>query len=395
MRARTSRRGNFAILMAFSFSGFLAMGAVAVDLYWVRNVRAELSNATDAAAHAALVELRRTGNITAATDLAIAVAGANTAGGESVTLPPGNVEFGIWDFDDRSFSAGGSYTNAVRVRAVREDGGVDGPIQTFVAPTVGLGDGDGDASATAAFRFRDMVIVQDVTGSFSRSLDKAREADLAFLDYVYGQGFPQDRLGMVTFTGGAQEFTPIQTVSGSYSATRSQWYGDGVATYNSVLRRYNTKTAGLTICYKPRSSAPYNASWMQRCSLGGDYTNPGSGLELGMQKLQALGASGNTKVIVFVSDGRPQCASTSYTDPCTAGRIQYAYDTAADIQAAGIHTFVVSFCEDCNASQMATQFAFNEQLVTGMGRAYSTPDASDLPDILLDIAAAIPLALVE
>lgn len=395
MRTRTLRRGNFALLMAFSFTAFLAMGAVGVDLFWVRNVRAELSNATDAAAHAALVELRRSGDLQAATDVAIAIGEANRAGGEPVTLATDDIEFGTWDFEDRRFATGGAYTNAVRVRAARDGSSPDGPIPTFFAPTVGWGDADGEEFATAAFRFRDMVIVQDVTGSFARSIDKAREADLAFLEYVYEQNFPRDRIGMVTFTGGAQQFTPIRLVQDYYTATYNQWYGDGVPTYDARRRRYNTKTAGLTLCYTPRSAAPNNASWMQLCSLGGNYTNPGSGLELGMQKLQALGDTGNTKVIVFVSDGRPQCASTSYTDPCTAARIQYAYDTAADIQAAGIHTFVVSFCEDCTASEQATQFAFNERLVTGMGRAYSTPDADDLPAILLDIASAIPMALVE
>lgn len=401
-RSATRNRGNFVTLFAFLITLLLGAGAVAIDLSYLRNLRFQLSNAADAAAHAALVELRDSSDPDAALIVAQSVAQANVAGGEAVTLTNRDVEFGGWDFDARRFDPSAAWVNAVRVRAVRDIGANDGAVSLFFGPSAGWGHGDADATATAAFRFRDMVIVQDITGSFSNSIDRAREADVAFLDYVDAQNFPRDRIGMVTFTGDATTWTPINELRTHYTSIRDQWYGDGVATHYTTRDRrgritdhYNTKTAGLTICYSPGSGAPYNASYMQRCDLGGNYTNPGPGIVRGVDELLAQGDNGNVKVIIFVSDGRPQCRSTSSTDPCTAARIQAAYDAADYAEANGVHTFVVSFCEDCTLSERTTQFAFNERLVTGIGQAYETPSADDLPEILLEIARAIPMALVE
>ncbi len=400
-RASARTRGNFLTLFAFLLTVLLSVGAIAIDLSYLRNLRFQLGNAADGAAHAALVELRSSSDTAAALSVAQQVAAANVAGGTPVSLDANDVVFGGWDFDTRAFDPDADWVNAVRVRTVRDVGANDGAVNLFLAPAAGMGPGDAEAFATAAFRFRDMVIVQDITGSFAKSIDRAREADVAFLDYIHEQNFPRDRIGMVTFTGDATTWTPIRDVQTYYTATRAQWYGDGVSTYYTYVSRgrtvgaYHTKTAGLTLCYKPGYAAPYNAAYMQLCSLGGDYTNPGPGIVRGVDELLALGDNGNVKVIVFVSDGRPQCANASVTDACTAARIQAAYDAAAYAESNGIHTFVVSFCEGCSASQRASQFAFNERLVTGIGAAYETPTAADLPAILLDIASAIPMALVQ
>lgn len=402
MRPIRTRGGNFVTFFALGLTTLLGAGAIAVDLSYVRTVRAQLKNGVDAAAHAALVELRATGNTDSATTVAQAVAAANRAGGYPVAVENTDVVFGAWDFDSHSFDPSAAYFNAVQVASSRDEGSTYGGIRLFIGPTLGWSEGDAAASAVAAFRFRDMVIVQDVTISFQDSIDRAREADVAFLDYVHEQNFPRDRIGMVTFTGDAETWTDMQIVADNYTTIRDQWFGDGVpAHYTYVDRRgrtvdaYNNKTAGLTECYDPGRGAPFGSNYMISCWAGGGYTSPGPGILRGVSELLALGDNGNVKIIIFVSDGRPQCATASSSDPCTAARIQAAYDAADYAADNGIHTFVVSFCEGCSESEQATQFAFNARLVTGIGQAYNTPSADELPDILLAIAQAIPLAIVS
>lgn len=56
-------------------------------------------------------------------------------------------------------------------------------------------------------------------------------------------------------------------------------------------------------------------------------------------------------------------------------------------------TFLI--CNGCSASSQNAQFAYNSTLITGYGKAYITPTASQLPAILLEIQRAIPVALVQ
>ena len=56
-----------------------------------------------------------------------------------------------------------------------------------------------------------------------------------------------------------------------------------------------------------------------------------------------------------------------------------------------ISIFSVSFNETYNEEQSA----YLESLTRGYGTFYETPDASELPNILADIAASIPISIVQ
>lgn len=413
MRGRNERAGNFGVLFGVTLTGLLGFGALAVDLSFVRNTRSQLRNAVDASAHAALIELRRTESTSAATAMAQSIAAQNLVGGKPLTLSSADVVYGQWDFTTSTFTAGVSPPNAVQVNATRDETSADGPIALFFAPIFGTTAAEGAASAVSAYRSREVMIVQDVTGTFQVSMDVAREADLLFLQYMIDNNFPGDRIGMTVFTGAGEVFTPLTSVESGGSSVYAQWNGDGRPTcdpcgtiWTSV---FNEDLTGLTICFEgewgSEPPAPFDADHMISCAAGNPDPGPGAhafgtapagGLNAAIEEFDANGIAGNARVIVYVSDGRPQCYNLdTMTDSCAAARGVDGQNAALDAAARGISIYPVSICEGCSASARTQQFAYNETLVAGYGRAYTTDDYDDLPSILLDIAKAIPVAIVQ
>ncbi len=368
------RSGSFVVVAALAMVVFLGFGALAIDLAWLRLVRLQAQNAADAGAHAALVELKRSQDTDAAQAVAEAVVAMNQVGGQAARLDRRHTRFGSWDFPSRTFVTGDDYVNSVEVQVERSGASSLGPVDLWLGAVLPSGRdwGVADRAATGALRPREIMVVQDVTGSFAQEIDLAREADLVLLDYMHDAGFPDDQIGMTVFTGGAEVWTPLGDVRQSYGAVQAQW---------------NT----LDWCDKDRDpdGQENGNDHMLDCRTGGDGTDQGTGIELAVDTLLASGLDHALKVIVLVSDGRPQC----YNNPsCTeAARRASGIDAAARAAANNVSIFSVSFNESYNA----TQSAYLEGLVTGYGQFYETPDEHELPAILEAVASAIPIALVE
>lgn len=395
MKAFGKRRaGNIAIIMAFAISMTLFFAAMAVDVNYVRTSQFELHNAADVAAHAALLELRRSGNTATATTLAKRIAAMNTVAGASVTLQSSNFVYGYWDYNANRFTANAPNPNSVQVQANRRGGSVDGPIRLLIGPVVGYDSLNASAHATGAFRFRDIEVVQDITSSFMDEMNDAIAADKLFLDNLYARHFPYDRVGMWTFTGAAQSYTSLQYLDTGYAAIRARWWGDGKSNLDQ------TKSSGLTDCYTTyqtvwtrnsrgtwvSSQVALKGSWMQSCSSGGGGTNQGAGLKAAADELIANSTAANVKVIVLVSDGEPTNGSQT-----AAWRRAYGISMADYAAAHDISVYTVSMNTDHNA----TQRAYMASLIRGYGHAYDTSVSADLSGILRDIAQSIPVALVE
>ncbi len=373
-RYARSRRGSFIVVAALAMIVFLGFGALAIDLAWLRLVRLQAQNAADAGAHAALVELKRSQDRANARAVAEAVVAMNTVGGQPAQLDTQHTRFGAWDFPGRSFTVGDDYVNSVEVQVERSGAASLGPVDLWLGAVLPNGQdwGVADRTATGALRPREIVVVQDVTGSFAQEIDLARIADLALLEYMHDSGFPDDKVGMTVFTGGSELWTPLDYVRDSYGAVAAQW---------------NT----LDWCDKDRNpdGQENGNDHMLDCRTGGDGTDQGTGIELAVDTLLSSGQDHALKVIVLVSDGRPQC----YNNPnCSeADRWNSGINAAARASANDISIFSVSFNESYNA----TQSAYLESLVTGYGQFYETPDENELPDILETVARNIPIALVE
>ena len=103
-----------------------------------------------------------------------------------------------------------------------------------------------------------------------------------------------------------------------------------------------------------------------------------------------------TRVIVLITDGEPQCCTISGTNvmcetsgACSDARAQYGIDMANAAAAADISIYTVSF------GASASQAAYNASLARGIGTGYNTPDPAQLTSILVQIAGTIPIALVK
>lgn len=430
---RARRRGNFAIIFGFLITALLGFAALAIDLAYVRNSRMQLQNATDAAAHAAIVALRAGYTESAAREVAKDVARANTVGYKPLSLADADIQFGTWDFDRRLWTGGTAVPNAVRVDATRDETALDGPLRLFFAPVLKIYTADAEASATSAFRYRKVMMTFDVTGSFQQSIDRGRDATIGFLDYMCDQATGNDKIGMVLFANVGMIYDELQEINdGNCSSLRSHWQGDGrttcnVCTGNIRTSTFNSQTGfgGITVCNYDGLTASRTGITYSCSAPTGSYTYPpapfdkcednirchdgapagyeegtaqASGLELAIDELQDDPADANVKVIVLVSDGKPQCNTMgreSMSEPCPAQRARDAQDQAARAAADNITIYTVSLCDGCNSTDEAEQYAFMRTLVTGAGKAYSTTDADNLEGILADIARSIPVALVE
>ena len=391
---RHRRRGNYAILVGLTASGVLGLGALAVDTSYVHLVEAQAQAISDAAAHAALVTLKLTGDVDEARETAKTFVNAHQLVGRAAEVDEdADIVFGGWDFDLQEFDASATYINSVQVTVRKTDDSVNGSFSTLLMGMFGTGHANAQATSPAigAMRFREIVIVQDVTGSFAQEVGDARDADLAFLDAIYADDFPGDRIGMVTFVGSAVEYTGLEYVNDSYSSIRSDW-------------------EALDWC--DRSYYPFNyygppyyhvAPNMMACNYQNSYYLPyydsgtaqGAGLDEAIDMLLSSGDQYSTKVIIVVSDGQPECvyrsSDAAAEAACTSDREMDAYDAADWAEENNISIFSVSFNDNYNATQSAVM----EALVRGNGEFYETPDPSELPEILEDIAEKIPIALVQ
>jgi len=390
LKHRRHRRGSYAIIVALLLIVLLGFAALAIDLSYLRLARMQAQNAADAGAHAALTELRMTRSEDAARARAAQIVNLNSIAGDLAVLEPeSDVVFGGWDFPSRTFNADADFVNAVEVTVRREADAPGGSIPLMLARIFGATEADArsNGSSVGALRSREIFIVQDVTSSFRDEIGQGRAADLTLLDFINENGFPGDRIGMVTFVGDAEVWTELQRVEPNYSSIRSQW-----STLDWCNRNYWPFTT------PPWAEYFHDAPQMISCNegtTGAWYTDSGTsqghGLALAVDQLvdESLTEQTALKTIVLISDGKPQCVpeGTSCDDDVSA----YGLTQADRAGAENISIFSVSFNETYNEEQSA----YLESLTRGYGTFYETPDAAELPGILADIAASIPISIVQ
>ena len=390
LNTRHHRRGSYAIMVALLMIVLLGFAALAIDLSYLRLARLQAQNAADAGAHAALTEFRVTRDEDAARARAVQIVNLNRVAGDPAVIDPdADVTFGGWDFPSHSFNADAEFVNAVEVTVRREADSPGGSVPLMLAKIFGATEADArsNGSSVGALRSRELIIVQDVTSSFRDEIDQGRLADLTLLDFVNENGVPGDRVGMVTFVGEAEVWTELQRVAPNYSDIRRQW-----ETLDWCNRNYWPFTTAAWAEYF------HDAPDMISCNEGStdpwyadSGTNQGSGLSLAVDRLTDPSTTEATalKTIVLVSDGKPQCVPEgTVCDAEVAAAGLAAADLAAD---SSVSIFSVSFNETYNEDQSA----YLESLTRGYGTFYETPDASELPSILAEIAASIPISIVQ
>ncbi len=391
---RRARRGSYPVVLALSFVVLVGAAALTIDVGYLNLVRVQGQNAADAGSHAALVELTRLdADQDSARTAAIEVVNANRLAGEEAEAEPGDVTFGGWDFDTRSFDAGADYNNAVSVDIRMAADSANGQLQLSLVNIFGKLHGDRDdmgemdvtCNSTGAFRYRDIMVVQDVSMSFGSEVTEAREGLLTLLDYLGENNFPRDRVGLVAFTADAAVYSPLRWISQDYSTIRSEW---------EILDNCTGSWMGVD-CWSDPSGR-------------GAGTDHARALDMAIETLidNRSDNPGALQTIIMITDGVPFCLDNCDLTGC-AGAIRAEAVSYADYAGGDEHIsiFPVSYydtsgedgesqCGEVYTSE-ADQAAFMESLVHGYGEFYETSNASDLPDILETIGRSIPIALVE
>ena len=92
---RRSRRGNYATIFGLMIFAIIAMGALALDIAYMRMAQLQAQDIADAASQAALIVYRRTSDVDEAERVAQQVVQLNDVAGIAPSL--GTVTFGTWD----------------------------------------------------------------------------------------------------------------------------------------------------------------------------------------------------------------------------------------------------------------------------------------------------------
>lgn len=116
---RGQRRGATMVLVAVTATVLFMFGGFGIDFGRMYTFVAQLKTLTDAAAHAAAIELRNAGNQADATSRALALKQNNRVDGQSLALMEDtNITPGNWNYATRTFVPGPWATaSAVRARA--------------------------------------------------------------------------------------------------------------------------------------------------------------------------------------------------------------------------------------------------------------------------------------
>ena len=211
----------------------IGMVALVVDISWIRMGEDQIQDMANAAALAALIELRDSNPYSeaAAQSAAEFIVDKNYVGSDLGARTV--VDFGKWDWGvprESAFST--TFTgqaSAVRVSVWRDDEATQGKLVLWLAPAVyhdesAVKEVELFASAVAAYRPRDISVALDLGRSWKVELPvEVKAAVRGFLGAMKDRQVLTDQVGMVHFTGAGQEFTALQDVAINYAAIDTSW----------------------------------------------------------------------------------------------------------------------------------------------------------------------------
>ena len=164
---KLNQRGVTGITVSLVLGVMVMMAAFAIDIGHALVTRNELQNAADSAALSAGLQLGMnylalppgdqqdmSRDLTGQEQSQIVTAGetasyANSAAQHNISIAAGEVEFGTWDLNTKTFTPTVTRPNAIQVTA-RRDGTANGPIGTFFAGIFGINTMNVSATAVAA-----------------------------------------------------------------------------------------------------------------------------------------------------------------------------------------------------------------------------------------------------
>jgi hypothetical protein len=335
------KRGIAMVWMAVALPPMIALGGLALDMGNVALVRTRLQNYVDAEAISALKE--RFGGLPRQVQLEDFV-GPVGAGKDIVP------DDGIFDFKSAKFTKTGSlYLQPLEVPA-RHARITGFEVPLLFGPIVGIPSVKLDQEAVAYLGRRQVVIVQDVSGSMSQGsrMPNAKNADRSVILEMEKQKIAGDQVGLVAFDDGLVTKQPLKALANG-----------GAASLVSIVDGWGP--------------------------LGG--THVSIGIKEGAALFPEPHDRDVERILIVVGDG----------EDCYFSEAKAEADKAA---ARDIHVFTImitggpSFpgggCDNGGGPQ-----SYFKQLPRNRGTYKDSPDGANLASLLVAIVAGIPLHLVQ
>jgi hypothetical protein len=325
--------------------------------------RSQLRAAVDAASLAGASGLSV--SPTEARNRAKAIALANPVNGVPLTLLDSDIEMGSWNTYTRQFTlltgSNESKATAMRITA-RLNQARGSQLNLIFAKMLGQNYIELEDSSIGGFASgMDVVLVQDVSGSFSDELSDAKAGDQALLNAIYNAG-GKGGMGLVAFSGDVRTIASLKTVYNNYTSLT-----------NSI------------------SSLKLAGNWGMPQVNG---TDPAAGIERAMDVFDAFTTpSPGGKAMIIVSDGEPSSSGWGGTHPYLSSSqlLTLAQQRADEAWAEGIHIYVV-FYNESNSSSAAAKL---DSLKRGKGVFVQVTYASQLPAAMEAITKKLPLQLCK
>lgn len=348
-----SRRGVALVYLLIFFTVLLGIAAFAADYGLIRTTKVSLQTAVEAATLAAGSGLSV--SPTEARNRAKSIATANMVNGAALNLLDTDIEFGSWNANTRQFTllTGTSESSADAVRITgRLQGSRSNDLKLSFMPLLnGKNSVDLAASsiATRTTPSEDVVVVQDVSGSFSGEISYARQGDRDLLDSMAAT-VNNSSFGLVVFTGTSKTVASLKKVNGNYTSLKSAVNSLGVGT-----------------------------SGMPSTSSGTDIA---AGIERAQVVFDAYPVTANTRSMVIVSDGVPTSDWQNAHPGLSAAQLLVEAQKDADTAwSKGINVFVV-FWDQSNSTTAANNL---KSLVRGRGVFVHVTDPAKISESISNV----------
>lgn len=414
IRRKGERRGNYALMFGMGMTVMLGFGAFAIDLSYLRLTQDQVQDVADAASQAAMISLKQGRGTAAATTAATLMTTQNVVGGQHPRLK--TITYGVWDESAGSFTPTAVSPNAVRVSVTRD--GADA-IPMFLSRMWGRDAIAVTGSSTSAARKLHVVLVMDITGSWSQTnFRNARNAAQAFLSVLTSSYGDEDMIGMAIFTGRyAWEYSPLKLVKteAADSGYKTSWNLLNVASKSGVGKTYPTECA--TNPTNDFTTPPNTATDKGGCypKMPREYTDePGTDHTTGLKMAQTMLTEQNGPTVynatVMLTDGIPNgilagngairhTPATAFTEPRWREYMGPAPHSTTQIQTDAVALSNTMWTSSLRTNQWVVSFvqdgAFMHNMVHGNGTYTLTSNSAALVGIFQQVARSLPLVIVR
>lgn len=338
-RANRRKRGVVTAWIAAGMIPLVGLMGLALDFGQVAVKQSQLQSYVDAKSVAFLKE--KFGSLGASRKVALNDF-LDAPGIPEAVLP---VNVGVYNFGTRKYLISAPVGPGVAPAVPATISGFEVPL--FFGPLFGIDKATLEASSIAYAPRREVVIVQDCSGSmldtyagFANRMEAAKNAATQMIAAMATQDLPYDRVGLVTFDSGAN---PVGVARGGLNPV---YLDGGKATLDGQV-----------------------ATWT---ASGG--TNVPSGLQMGIAMFNGPPSPEVDKLLIVVGDGLDGNLSTS----------QQLVEDAWNQK--GIHTYSI-LIGDTGADYL-------KKLPRGRG-TFKQSTGNDLAPLLASIVTSVPMHLVE